>query len=63
MAYYKVPSDIRTDNPFFPPLAGDPNEIQWESVRTNVTAAEEAFKMEELAGVMGGNAIKVLGLQ
>ena len=55
--------DSRTDNPFFPPLSGDPEETEWESVRTNVTAAEETFTDEaELAGVMGQNAIRILDL-
>jgi len=56
-------ANCRTDNPFFPPLSGDPNETEWESVKTNVAAAKETFvDQEELAGVMGLNAIKLLGL-
>jgi aminocarboxymuconate-semialdehyde decarboxylase len=52
-----------TDNPFFPPLTGDPYESEWESVKTNVLAAEETFQSpDELAGVMGENAIKILDL-
>jgi hypothetical protein len=42
---------------------GNPNETEWESVKTNVNAAEEAFKeVDELSGVMGKNAIEILGL-
>jgi len=51
-----------TDNPFFPPLTGDPNEVEWESVKTNVAATQEAFTDTEFHGVMGGNAITILGL-
>jgi hypothetical protein len=43
-------------------LTGDPNETEWESVKTNVAAAEEAFTEMEFGGVMGGNAIEILGL-
>jgi hypothetical protein len=44
-------------------LIGDPNETEWESVKTNTNAAEEAFKDEdELAGMMGRNAVEILGL-
>jgi hypothetical protein len=33
-------------------------------VKTNVSAATEAFKDEdELAAVMGGNAVQILGLK
>jgi len=60
--YTKNDVDHRTDNPFFPPLTGDPNEIEWESVKTNVAAAEDAFTEEEFVGVMGANAIEILGL-
>lgn len=55
-------SNRRTDNPFFPPLTGDPNETEWESVTTNVQAAKEAFTEDEFIGVMGLNAIDILGL-
>jgi hypothetical protein len=51
-----------TDNPFFPPLTGDPGETEWESVRTNVEAAKSAFTEDEFMRVMGGNAIEILGL-
>lgn len=55
---------FRTDNPFFPPLTGGANEVEWESVKTNVEAAEEAFiDQSELEGIMGRNAIEILGLQ
>jgi hypothetical protein len=44
-------------------LRGNPDETEWESVKTNVTAAEEAFNHKnELVGVMGKNAIEILGL-
>jgi aminocarboxymuconate-semialdehyde decarboxylase len=52
----------RTDNPFFPPLTGDPNEMEWDSVRTNVEAAKATFTENELVGVMGRNAIEILAL-
>jgi hypothetical protein len=43
-------------------LTGDPEEVEWESVKTNIKAAEETFEQGELEGVMGGNAIEILGL-
>jgi hypothetical protein len=44
-------------------LTGNPDETEWESVKTNITAAEEAFNdQNELAGVMSKNAIEILGL-
>ena len=42
-----VEAEIRTDNPFFPPLSGKADEIEWESVRTNVLAVKDAFTTEE----------------
>jgi hypothetical protein len=37
--------------------------MEWQSVRTNVAAAEETFTdQNELDGVMGRNAIEILGL-
>jgi hypothetical protein len=55
-------TNYRTDNPFFPPLTGDPGETEWESVKTNVEAAKSVFTEEEFVGVMGQNAIEFLGL-
>jgi hypothetical protein len=43
-------------------LTGDPEELEWESVKLNVKAAEDTFEQEQLDGVMGGNAIDILGL-
>jgi hypothetical protein len=43
-------------------LTGDPNETEWESVKTNVAAAGDAFTEKEFVGVMGANAIEILGL-
>ena len=54
-------TDFRTDNPFFPPLMGDKGD-EWESVRTNVTAAKMAFHEDEFDRVMGLNAIRILDL-
>lgn len=51
-----------TDHPFFPPLEEGAEE--WMSVGTNVDAVKEAFGDDEqgVAKVLGGNAIKLLGL-
>ena len=57
----KVTNDS-TDNPFFPPLTGDPGETEWESVKTNVEAAKSAFTEDEFMRVMGQNAVEILGL-
>jgi hypothetical protein len=54
-------TNFRTDNPFFPPLTGGKGD-EWESVRTNVTAAKNAFNEDEFNGVMGLNAIEILDL-
>jgi hypothetical protein len=40
-------------------LSGDPGEVEWESVKTNVIAAKDAFTDEEFNGVMGENAISI----
>lgn len=52
-----------TDHPFFPPL-GDKSD-QWLSVRTNHAAIQGTFGRDKKAvsGILGGNAIKVLGLE
>jgi predicted TIM-barrel fold metal-dependent hydrolase len=58
-----------TDHPFFPPLEGDrgfegSERGQWRSVVENVRAVTRAMDSdEEVAGVMGGNAVEVLGLR
>jgi hypothetical protein len=57
-----VGANSRTDNPFFPPLTGDPGETEWASVRTNVESAKSAFTEDEFVRVMGQNAIEILGL-
>ena len=54
--------DCRTDNPFFPPLKGRTDGVEWESVRSNVLAAKDAFIDDEFDGVMGLNAIQILDL-
>ena len=50
-----------TDHPFFPPLKG---EKTWASVESNLKAIEGVFKDDEEGKkkVLGGNAVRVLGL-
>lgn len=52
-----------TDHPFFPPL-DDEDGGQWRSVSTNTAAVKTAFggEVSVAEGVMGGNAVRVLGL-
>lgn len=52
-----------TDHPFFPPLGEEHDK--WPSVTTNYTAIKEAFgEDEEISrSLLGGNAIRVLGLE
>ncbi|PSR94611.1 amidohydrolase [Coniella lustricola] len=52
-----------TDHPFFPPLGTD-EDGEWESVGLNAEAVNKALgkASQEAAGVMGGNAIRVLKL-
>ena len=54
-----------TDHPFFPPLGGEAGEPKWLSVTTNYRAIEETFgsDSEKAAGVLGGNAVRLLKLQ
>ena len=61
-----------TDHPFFPPVgaAADDGEAKWESVQTNLDAVREVFGGgdqgdggEAAKGVLGGNAVRVLGLE
>ncbi|KAI4170698.1 MAG: hypothetical protein LQ343_004797 [Gyalolechia ehrenbergii] len=51
-----------TDHPFFPPLGEEQDE--WMSVRTNIEAVHAAFETdaEGIQGVLGGNAVRLLGL-
>ncbi|KAI4130895.1 MAG: hypothetical protein LQ338_001492 [Usnochroma carphineum] len=51
-----------TDHPFFPPLGEERGE--WTSVVTNMEAARGVFGEdgEGMEGVLGGNAIRVFGL-
>jgi aminocarboxymuconate-semialdehyde decarboxylase len=59
-----------TDHPFFPPLEkNDDGTIEtWESVESNVRAVKEAFgtgtsdDSDAVKGVLGGNAVRILGL-
>jgi len=53
-----------TDHPFFPPVSGDDEDGEWESVGWNVKAVAEALggQGEKYEGVMGGNAVRVLRL-
>ncbi|ROW14443.1 hypothetical protein VPNG_03869 [Cytospora leucostoma] len=52
-----------TDHPFFPPLGGD-EDGEWESVGLNAEAVGKVLGdgSEAAAGVMGGNAVRVLRL-
>ena len=51
-----------TDHPFFPPLKG---EEKWASVGSNLKAIEGVFGEDEEGKrkVLGGNAVRVLGLE
>ncbi|KAL8795087.1 MAG: hypothetical protein Q9195_002384 [Heterodermia aff. obscurata] len=58
-----------TDHPFFPPVGGgapgEGEEEDWTSVTTNVEAVKNAFGPEDVDGiraVLGGNAIRLFGL-
>ena len=52
-----------TDHPFFPPLTSD-EQGEWESMTWNSEAVRKALgdDSDGVKAVMGGNAIKVLGL-
>ncbi|PWY67170.1 2-amino-3-carboxymuconate-6-semialdehyde decarboxylase [Aspergillus heteromorphus CBS 117.55] len=52
-----------TDHPFFPPLGNDDEE--WPSVTTNYKAIHAAFDADgdTAAGVLGGNAARILDLK
>ncbi|MCJ1283976.1 hypothetical protein MMC26_003307 [Xylographa opegraphella] len=60
-----------TDHPFFPPVGeeeegeGGEGEGGWLSVRMNVEAVEGAFRGDRAGaeGVLGGNAVRLLGLE
>ncbi|KAF2140771.1 uncharacterized protein K452DRAFT_288858, partial [Aplosporella prunicola CBS 121167] len=61
-----------TDHPFFPPLGKDDDadtdaadSQQWQSVQTNYAAINATFAHDEAGkqAVLGGNAIRVLGLE
>ncbi len=51
-----------TDHPFFPPLKG---EVKWASVESNLEAIKGVFGTDEEGKrkVLGGNAVRVLGLE
>ncbi|KAJ3099008.1 hypothetical protein HDU97_003535 [Phlyctochytrium planicorne] len=49
-----------TDNPFFPPL--NDADAKWESVESNIRAAESAFGKEKYWDVLGGNAARILNI-
>ena len=53
-----------TDHPFFPPIGEEADEEVWKSVTLNADAVLEAFggDKEGAEGVLGGNAIRLLGL-
>lgn len=52
-----------TDHPFFPPLESD-EQGEWASVSMNAEAVSKAVGKDskEAEGVMGGNAVRLLGL-
>lgn len=50
-----------TDHPFFPPLAE--GESVWASVRTNIDAVTGAEDESGSRLILGGNAVKLLGLR
>ena len=51
-----------TDHPFFPPLKEPLG--RWESVDTNLKAVAGAVWSERVTrGILGGNAVRVLGLE
>jgi hypothetical protein len=52
---------VGTDHPFFPPLA--PGEKKWASVETNRLAVSVGLQEGDVRGVMGQNAIDILGLE
>lgn len=53
-----------TDHPFFPPLEEGEEGRKWMSVQTNYEAIREALGSgsDEAKGALGGNAVRVLGL-
>lgn len=51
-----------TDHPFFPPMG--PGDQKWLSVTMNYNAISAAFGDDaEAKGVLGGNAVRLLGLK
>lgn len=52
-----------TDHPFFPPL-GDDKDAKWLSVESNIGAIDASLSRDEEAKrkILGGNAVRVLGL-
>lgn len=52
-----------TDHPFFPPLGQ--GETEWLSVKMNSEAIRKTFEGDDqaAAAVMGGNAVRVLGIE
>ncbi|MCJ1433190.1 hypothetical protein MMC27_002549 [Xylographa pallens] len=54
-----------TDHPFFPPVGEGDGGGEWLSVRMNVEAVEGAFVGDKdgAEGVLGGNAVRLLGLE
>ncbi|KAL7409900.1 amidohydrolase 2 [Mrakia frigida] len=53
-----------TDHPFFPPLSEEVKDLPWESVVQNLEAIEgaEGWDEKDKAGVKGGNAVRLFGL-
>lgn len=53
-----------TDHPFFPPIGKEEDDETWASVDLNVKAVHDAYSKDEIGakGVLGQNAVKLLGL-
>ena len=56
-----------TDHPFFPPLGeeGDKEDAKWLSVESNLKAVDGVVgsESEKRGKILGGNAVRVLGLE
>lgn len=59
-----MPSVIRTDHPFFPPVESENADAKWMSVVENLKSIDTApgWSVAQKEGVRGGNAIKLFGI-